>query len=188
MTCSRRSFGIAMVVSVAVAALAGFAWACVGVASLVTQSPTVEPGGTVTVTGRSFAQGVPVDIRLDSPTGQLLLTVPGPASTMNSQFTVPVTIPPDISNGRHLLVAIQNHHDMNVGAPARAVLYVGTAPPSPAPPAARPSGIAARSGPTVGVLVLIGLGVAAAGLLAAVLWAVMSGRGSPRTGAGTGSA
>jgi hypothetical protein len=174
--------GIATVVSLVVLALAGLAWACVGVASLITDSPTVQPGGTLMVTGRSFARGVPVDIRLDSPTGPLLLTVPGPDSTMNSKFTVPLTIPPDISNGRHLLVAIQDHHDMNVGAPARAVVYVGTAPSPAATTAARPSGVAANSGPSVPVLLLIGLGVAAAGVLAAAVWTSTSARGSSGAG------
>ncbi|MGH3116721.1 MAG: hypothetical protein ACRDPR_03660 [Nocardioidaceae bacterium] len=180
---SRRDLGIAAVVSVAFLAMAGFAWACVGVASLVTASPAVQPGGTLMVTGRSFAKGVPVDIRLDSPTGRLLLTVPGPDSTMNSTFTVPLTVPPEVASGRHLLVAVQNHHDMNVGAPARAVVYVGTAPSPVATAAARPSGVAASSGPSVAALILIGLGVAAAGVMAAAAWTLTSARGSSGTGA-----
>lgn len=186
MTGSRRGLAIAAVLSMAVLAPTGFAWACVGIASLITESPTVQPGGTLTVTGRAFARGVPVEIHLDSPTGPLLATVPGPDSTMNSKFTHPVTIPADISSGRHFLVAIQNHHDMNVGAPARAVFYVGDAPPPAPTPAARPSGVVALSGPSVIALVLIGLGVAAAGLLAAGLWTVASTRGSSRPDATAG--
>ena len=136
---------------------AALAWACVGVVSLTSSSSTVQPGGTLTVTGREFAEKVPVQIHLDSPTGPVLTTVPGPDSTMNSRFTVTVTVPQNITNGAHFLVATQDHHDMNSGAPARSAFYVGTAPPGTNPPPARPPTLAASSGPSAASLIFIGL-------------------------------
>src|SRR5260370_41644236 len=44
----------------------GFAWACVGLVSLSTNSPTVQAGGSLTVIGKEFAQKAPVLIHLDS--------------------------------------------------------------------------------------------------------------------------
>lgn len=43
--------------ALAVIVPAGIAWACVAFMSLTTVSNTVQPGGTVTVVGREFAQG-----------------------------------------------------------------------------------------------------------------------------------
>lgn len=64
--------------AVAVLEPAGLAWACVGLMSLTTDSSTVQPGGTVTVLGKEFAQDEPIEIHLDSPTGPVLATVPPP--------------------------------------------------------------------------------------------------------------
>ena len=176
MSGSPRRFPAALVASVAVLLPAGLTWACVGVVSLTHSSSTVQPGGTLKVTGREFAQDVPVQIHLDSPTGPVLTTVPPPDSTMTSSFTVDVQIPSDISPGRHLLLATQAHHDMNSGQPARSVFYVGTSPPTPASAAPRPVGLDAESGPSTASLILIALGVAAVGLLVAGLWALVSSR------------
>ena len=159
---------LSVFVALAVAVPAGLAFACVGVMSLTTDVSRVEPGGTVQVTGRSFAQGAPVEIRLDSPTGQLLTTAPAPTSTMTSQFTVPVVIPADVPRGQHLLVAIQNYHHMNAGAPARATLQVGSdAPVLGAGQDLRPAALTESSGPSGLLLLFIALGVTAGGLLLA---------------------
>jgi hypothetical protein len=144
---------------------AAWAWACVGLVSLTTSPATVQPGGTVNVVGKEFAQGAPVLIHLDSSTGPVLATAPPPTTTMTSVFTVPVTIPPDVPIGQHLLVATQDYHNMNAGAPARAIISVGTAPPPAPGPAPRPATVAADSGPSVGFLALVGAVVAAAGLV-----------------------
>lgn len=186
MICSRRRVATASVAFASVLIPAGLVWACVGVVSLTTASPTVQPGGTLTLTGREFAQAVPITIRLDSPTGPVLATVPAPASTMNSSWTATVTVPSDVANGRHFLVATQDHHNMNSGAPARSAFYVGTAAPVTTLPA-RPTALAASQGPGGASLVLIALGVAAAGLLAAGLWTIAAGR-SGSSGRGTGAA
>jgi hypothetical protein len=174
------------VLASAVVLPAGLAWACVGVVSLTSESKTAEPGGTLTVRLREYAARVPVEIRLDSPTGRLLATAPGPDGTMTSNFTVDVPVPADITPGEHLLFASQDHHDMNSGAPARTVFYVGMAPPPTAAPDVRPIGMDSASGPSIGSLILIGLGVAAAGLLVAGAWSVIGARRSPGTPAEVG--
>lgn len=176
--------GAAIVVPAAVA------WACVGlVAFTVTGSPAVEPGGTAQVFGGEFAKDKPVDIHLDSPDGPVLATYPSPApSTMTSRFTLDVPIPQNISPGEHLLVATQDHYDMNAGIPARAVIYVGGGQPVPPPPPDRPTSIMASSGPGTGSLVLIGLGVAGVALLlAAGARMAAARRSSPAPAEGVGA-
>ncbi len=143
---------------------AGMAWACVGLVSL-TASPTlVQPGGNLTVVGKEFAPGVPVDIHLDSLTGPVIATVPpGTAGGMNTQFTANVVLPVNISQGQHILIATQQEHYMNAGSPARATITVGSAT-AVAGPATRPIGVITSSGPSAGSLVLLGVLVAGAGL------------------------
>jgi len=149
----------------------GFAWACVGLVSLSTSSPTVQAGGSLTVIGKEFAQKAPLLIHLDSMTGPVLVTATGtPAtSTMTSKFEVAVTIPSNVSAGPHLLIATQDEHDMNGGNPARAIVYVGTTAPAPAAPASRPGALLANKGLGVATLALIGLGAAGVGLFLAWL-------------------
>lgn len=149
---------------------ASAAWACVSTFLLTTESSTVEPGGTVMVVGRGFAERAPIDIRLDSHTGPILATAPPPRTTMTSKFTLPVRIPEDTPKGPHLLVATQNYHDMNAGSPTRAMIHVGAsvpvAPPTEVP---RPAAVAFADGdgPSALTLVLVGLGVTAGALFLA---------------------
>jgi hypothetical protein len=168
------------VATVAVIVPAGLAWACVGLVSFTVNSSSVQPGGTVTVAGREFAQGAPVEIHLDSPTGRLLTTAPPPNTTMTSQWTWDVLIPADVPKGQHVLVATQDYHNMNAGVPARATIYVGTAAVAPAEPAARPTKVSVGTGPSAASLVLIGLGVAAGGLLLAGLLTLAASRRPPQ--------
>ena len=160
---------------------ASLAWACVALVAFRTNgSGTVEPGGTVEVFGGEFARGQPVDIRLDSLDGPILYTVPSPQpSTMTSQFTVQVPIPADVSPGPHVLVATQNHYDMNVGIPARASIYVNGSPPVAPAPVERSTVLAVDSGPSAVSYVLIGLGVAAAGLVMAAAASMIAARRPP---------
>jgi hypothetical protein len=134
---------------------------------LTTGASTVQPGDTLTVFGNSFAQDEPIQIHLDSPTGPLLATVPPPESTMTSQFEVEVTIPADLASGEHLIVATQDYHHMNAGAPARASIFVGTDAPPPPTPEARPAAVVMGSGANLATLVLIGAAVAGGALLLA---------------------
>jgi alpha-L-fucosidase len=155
---------------------AALAWSCVGLMSLTTSSSAVRPGGTLTVFGKEFAQGVPIEIHLDSATGPVLARVPAPTDTMTSQFSVMVTIPAATQDGEHVLVATQASHYMNAGAPARSVIHVGTAAPAPTPPAVRPAKVVVDAGPSAISLLLIGLAVAAVGLLVAALWSMLAAR------------
>lgn len=156
---------------------AGLAWSCVAlVAFRVNGTGTVAPGGTVEVFVGEFASGIPVEIRLDSPDGPVLLTTPPPTSTMTGQFTGQVPIPADISAGPHLLVATQNHYDMNVGNTARAAFYVNASPPAAPTPQERATSLTVESESGAGGYVLIGLGVAAAGLLLAALASMIVSR------------
>jgi hypothetical protein len=179
---SRRWTIVGMVTAVVVMVPASMVWACVALISLInTGSQTVQPGGSVTLTGREFAQGAPVDIHLDSPTGPVLATAPPPDTTMTSSFTVNVPIPADVKPGPHVLVATQNYHNMNGGSTARSIIYVGTsAPVIGQAPAARPTKVLVESGPSVTSLILIGLGAAAAGLFLAALWYVIASRQPPQ--------
>lgn len=167
---SSRKWLLGMVATaLAVLIPAGLVWACVTVVAFRTNGPsTVQPGGTVEVFGADFAKGQPVNIHLDSLDGPVLATVPSPMpSTMTSRFTQPVTIPADVSPGQHLLIATQDHYDMNVGIPARATIYVSSSPPAEPAPAQRATALSVSEGTSVASLALIGLGVAAAGLLLA---------------------
>ncbi len=171
-----------MAAAVAVLIPAGLAWGCVAlVAFTTTGSGVVQPGGTVEVFGGEFARGKPVHIRLDSPDGPILYTHADPQpSTMTSQFRVQVPIPPDVSPGPHVLVATQEHYDMNVGIPARAAIYVNSSPPVAPTPEERPTSLAVSEGPGAATYVLIGLAVAGGGLLlAGVASAIASRRPSP---------
>ncbi len=167
---------------------AGIAWGCVTVVAFRTNGPgTVEPGGSVEVFGADFARGQPVDIRLDSPDGPVLATVPSPApTTMTSTFTLQVPIGPDVAPGQHFLVATQNHYDMNVGIPARAAIFVSSSPPAEPPPTARATTLAVDDGPSAASFILIGLGVAAAGLLLAAVASMIAAR-RPSSGQAEGA-
>ncbi len=155
---------------------ASVAFACVGLMTLTVANSTVEPGGTVVVRGGAFGQDAPIDIRLDSPDGPLLATVPKPTSTMTGRFEVPVVIPASTAKGQHLIVAVQDSHHMNTGSPARATIQVGTtAPVIGAAPPVRPVGLVEDDGPSVGSLALIGLGATAVALLLAALAAMAGG-------------
>ncbi|HEX2062900.1 MAG TPA: hypothetical protein VHE80_00600 [Acidimicrobiales bacterium] len=172
-----------LVAAVAVLIPAGIAWGCVALVAFSTTGPgIVQPGGTVEVFGGEFARGKPVHIRLDSPDGPILYTHPSPQpSTMTSQFTVQVPIPQNVSPGPHVLVATQEHYDMNVGIPARATIYVGSSPPVAPIPEERPTSLAVSEGPSEAGYVLIGLAVAGGGLLVAGVASAIASR-RPRPG------
>ncbi len=164
-----RKLVLGMVAAVAVLVPAALASGCVAlVAFRTTGTGVVQPGGTVEVFGGEFARGKPVHIRLDSPDGPILYTHADPQpSTMTSQFTVQVPIPPNTSQGPHVLVATQEHFDMNVGIPARAAIHVNSSPPIAPTPEVRATSLSVSSGPSAMSYILIVLAVAAGGLLVA---------------------
>jgi len=148
----------------AVLLAASVAWACVGLVSLTTASASVQPGDTLTLLGKEFAQGAPVLIHLDTINGPVLATAPPPTTTMTSQFTVPVPIPADVGVGQHVLIATQDYHNMNAGAPARAVIYVGVPAPTSAAGSPRPVSVITDAGLSGATLAAIVVAAAAAGL------------------------
>ena len=187
MTRTRYRIVVGLVAAAAFVVPAGLAWACVAPVSLTVANPSVQPGGTVNVSFKEFAQGAPIEVHLDSPTGPLLATQVAPTSTMTSSSNLDVTIPAGTPFGTHFLVSVQNYHNMNSGNIARATIYVGTLPPATVVPAARPAHAAVGSGPSGATLFLIGLGVAGALLLVAAMWSLASGSGrsQPKTQAST---
>ncbi|HEX3622840.1 MAG TPA: hypothetical protein VHT97_11035 [Acidimicrobiales bacterium] len=180
---TRRRFALGVLAAAAIVVPAGLAWACVAPVSLTVNNPTVQPGGTVTVLFREFAQGAPIEVHLDSPTGPLLGTAAAPTTTMTSSSTLDVTIPSNTTFGTHVLVSVQNYHNMNSGNIARATIYVGTLPPPTVAPAARLTHAEVSSGPSGASLALIGLGVGAGLLLLAAVWSLAAGGGRSETGA-----
>ena len=158
---------------------AGVAWACVAPMSLTTSSPTVQPGGTVHIIGRETAPGAPIEIHMDSPTGLLLTTVTGQVGGMTAKWEWDVPIPANTQYGTHVLYAVQKYRNMNSTIP-RATIYVGVPAPSPFQTEARSATFDKSTGPSIGNLVFIGLGVAAAGLLiAGGLSVLASGKRNP---------
>ncbi len=188
MRSSSRKWVLGMVAAVAVVVPVGQAWGCVTVVSFRTNGPSsVQPGGTVEVFGADFARERPVDIHLDSADGPVLATVPSPMpSTMTSTFTVQVPIAADVAPGQHLLVATQDHYDMNVGIPARAAIYVGSSPPAEPTPTERATTLAVSDAPSAANYILIGLGVAAAGILLAAVASMIAAR-RPSSGQARGA-
>lgn len=156
-------------------------WACVAPMSLTTASSSVQPGGTVKVIGRETAPGAPIEIRLDSPEGPVLLTVTGQPGGMSSKWEADVTIPATTPYGKHGLYAMQNYRNMNAAIP-KATIYVGVEP-DPAPtPEPRASSLDVGSGPSAGGLVLLGLLAAVGGLLLVGGLTVLAGSRSEKPG------
>ncbi|MGH9122643.1 MAG: hypothetical protein ACRDYC_12010 [Acidimicrobiales bacterium] len=140
---------------------ASIAWACLSLAGITTNQATIQPGGTLNVNGIEFGSA-PVQIHLGSVTGPILGTATPSASS--GDFTVPVTIPASTTPGQYVLVATET--PAATGAPARAVIQVGTAAPAQTT-APRPATVLTNSGSGVGSLALIGLAAAAASLFIA---------------------
>lgn len=159
---------------------AGLAWACVAPVSMtILGNRSVQPGGTVTVLLREYAQGAPIEVRLHSPTGPVLGVQPPPTTTMTSEHRLDVTLPADLPYGTHLLVSTQNYHHMNSGNIGRATVYVGTQPPAPTGPEPRPDLLEVGSGPSAVTLALIALGVAGGLLVLAAVWSLAAGGHRP---------
>ena len=168
----RLVLGAVAVLSIVVPVSA--AWACVAPVSLTTVNPMVQPGGVVPVVGRETAPGAPIEIHLDAVTGPLLTTVTGQKGGMSSRWEWDVPIPANIPYGTHVLYAVQNYRNMNATIP-KATIYVGVQPPPAAVPDARAGSLDVGSGPRGVTLALIGLGVAAGGLVVAGALTVLAG-------------
>jgi len=159
-----RHLGFGLVAALSVVLTVSTAWACVAPNSLTTVNPKVQPGGVVRVIGRETGPGAPIEIHLDAANGPLLTTVTGQRGGMTSRWEWDVPIPANIQYGTHVLYAVQNYRNMNVGFP-RATIYVGVDPAETPAPEARAGSLDVGHGPRGASLALLGLGVAAAGLL-----------------------
>lgn len=168
----KRTLGLAGA-GVGVLVAASAAWACLSVAGITTNLATIQPGGSLTVNGIGFEFGTnPVPIHLDTLNGPVLGT--GQIDRIGD-FSLTVTIPADVTNGPHILIATQDaatpdgkNNGSNTGVPARALIQVGQ-PTAITPSPARPAAVISNSGISTGTLVLITLGVAAVGLFLAGL-------------------
>ncbi len=177
---NRRRLTFGAIVAFGLVVPASLAWACVAPVSLTTASPTVQPGGTITVIGRETAPGAPIELRMDSPDGPVLATVTGQPGGMSAKWEYQLTIPPNTPYGKHVIYAVQNYRNMNATIP-RATIYVGTVP-DPAPqPEPREANLDVGSGPSGTSLVLFGLAAAVGGLLfVGALSALAASRGGSR--------
>lgn len=169
-----RRFVLLGLAAAAVIVPASIAWACVAPMSLTTSNNTVQPGGMVHIIGRETAPGAAIEIHLDAINGPLLTTVTGQVGGMTAKWEWDVPIPTNIQYGTHVLYAVEKYRNMNSTVP-RATIYVGIQPPAAATPAARPSSLSVGSGPSGVSLVLLALGVAAAGLLVVGGMSVLAG-------------
>jgi hypothetical protein len=177
----RRLAVVGALAALAVIVPASLSWACVAPVSLTTERPTVQPGGTIKVIGRETAPGAPIEIRLNSPDGPVLLTVTGQPGGMSSKWEADVPIPASTPYGKHVLYAVQNYRNMNATIP-RALIYVGTVP-DPAPtPEPRAVSMDVGSGPSAVSLVLLGLAAAAGGLLLVGGFTALAGSRSAKPG------
>lgn len=147
---------------------AASAWACLGLAGLTASPTAVQPGSTIQLKGVEFGSN-PVDVHLDGLNGPILATI-----TPNSGiFAQSVSLPADLSNGPHVLVATESAitaNGLNNGAangtPARALIQVGSTP-APASPAPLATLTQSSNSGGIGTLVLIALGVAGVSLFLA---------------------
>jgi hypothetical protein len=145
---------------------ASTSWACIFLAGITTSASNVQPGGSLTINGLSFGSN-PVALHLDSLTGTVLATV---TPDGQGNFSQAVTIPQDVGNGRHVVVATEeaatpdgSNGGSAQGVPARAAFQVGAAAATAVATPAGPVQVTSNVG--VGPLVLIGVAVACAGVL-----------------------
>ena len=125
------------------------AFACSPQANLTLKpSNRVDPGGTVSVVGQTFAatgaDAGPVSLRWDGVNGQLLATVDADAQ---GNFQTNVTVPAAVAPGFYLISAVQWVGTAGeVKKPSTAIEILGAAPAQPAP--AGPSQPTTQSQPT----------------------------------------
>ena len=170
---SARRLTVGVFLGAVVALLyASTSWACIFLAGITVSSSNVPPGGSLTVTGLSFGSN-PVQLHLDSVTGNLLATV---TPNGKGNFSQAVTIPQTLGDGPHVIVATEDaSNDSGAqGVPARAVFQVGTAA---APAALTPAGpVQVEKSAAVGTLVLIGVAVACVGVFIGGLISLVASR------------
>ncbi len=121
--------------------LVSSAWACGVLATLKVAPSTAAPGQTVQASGVSFSDDMaaftPVQIRLDSRSGDVLQEVTPVAGRFNATFQVPASA----GAGDHLVIATQNRISdgtPKAGTPGRTTIRVAGAAAGSSAPAASP--------------------------------------------------
>ncbi len=120
--------------------LVSSAWACGSLATLKAAPSTAAAGQTVQASGASFnlvGPNTPVQIRLDSRSGDVLQEVDPVAGRFNTTFQVPASAGP----GDHLLIATQTKVSDGTpaaGTPGRTTIRVAGAAAGSSTPAALP--------------------------------------------------
>lgn len=112
-----------------IVATAAVAWACTADSYVDLSSTTGKAGDTITVNGKGFVGGAPVEIRWDGTGGPLMGTGQGPRPTVN------VTIP-DVPPGTYYVFGIAREEDGSSWNASRQFTVVGpeeTVAPAPAP-------------------------------------------------------
>jgi len=175
------TIGLGLVAAIVLVPAAS-AWACLGLAGLTASPTAAQPGSTIQLKGVEFGSN-PVQIHLDGLNGPVLATI-APTSGI---FTQSLTLPADLSNGPHVLVATESAvtaNGLNNGAangtPARALIQVGPATASAASPAPLANLTQSSSSSGVGTFVLIALGVAGGSLFLAAGGIFLAGAFSRR--------
>jgi hypothetical protein len=122
--------------------LVSSAWACGVLATLKAAPSTAAPGQTVQASGVNYSDAVgvtftPVQVRLDSRTGDVLQEVTPVAGRFSTTFQVPASAGP----GDHLLIATQSRltdGTPKAGTPGRTTMQVVGAAAGSSAPAASP--------------------------------------------------
>lgn len=159
------------------------AFACTNLATLGTSAPTSNAGGSLTLTGSSFAapaEGAaasPVLIHWGKVDGPVLASlVPDAAGAITGSITVPDTTP-----GHYVLVATQvdDKGENQFGTPARVPLEVvgATGESVPAPVTQPATSSSNDSGSSVPLALVIVLGVVSVGVFAAGLASIQNEKG-----------
>ena len=178
-----RRWAIVGVSAVAGALLAASAaWACVSGPSVNLSTVSAKPGQEVHLTGSNFQAPESVTVRWNALDGPVVATLPAPdaSGTVGGAFSVPVEAGP----GSYVLIVAQSTAGgRHAQTPARALLTVTSDPHATSVPAAAPSAPAVRMAELTGrpqsvgalPLLLVGLGVAGLGMLAAAGAALLAG-------------
>lgn len=179
----RRPALVAPAALTGVVLLAAVAWACVPVATLEASPAQAQPGETLEVSGRFYANGIPATIHFGGLDGPVLATV----VPDNRVIETTVRIPSGTEPGNYVLVANQERPDGGTlwGVPSRVLVTVTAPGGAPvlsgsavalAPAVGRAPGLVEQEGLGVGELALVAVGVAGIALFMAGMAALLAGR------------
>ncbi|HEV2809632.1 MAG TPA: hypothetical protein VGV93_04435 [Acidimicrobiales bacterium] len=183
---SKRLFLGTALAAVGLVATAGAAWAP-HVPQLEVTPNRMRPGDQVVVAGtRGFGFTNPVEVRFNSPDGPVLGTFQPDKQAYAAWGPGPITIPADTQPGTYTLYATQRLADLEShirGVPARMTIEVigPGGPPVVGRQLLQPgeegsAELLKEEGPSLGALLLVGLGVAGVGIFLAAMAVVAGNR------------